>query len=185
MSKLEGEEILKKWRKNRPPQRFPIVAVLDNIRSAYNVGSMFRTAECAYISKLILCGITAYPPHPKIEKTALGTTELIPWIYFSDTLEAIKTLKKEGFKIVALEITKNSIPIQNINAEDFPLALIIGNEVTGIDDKILLNADFIVEIPLYGEKESLNVAVAFGVALFLLLEKIKSDTCNNKIKSYI
>jgi len=172
MSKLEGEEILKKWRKIRPKERFPIVAVLDNIRSAYNVGSMFRTAECAYISELILCGITPYPPHPKIEKTALGTTELVPWTYFNNTFEAIQILKKKGFKIAILEITQNSLPIQIIESKDFPLALVIGNEVTGVDDKIFSEADFILEIPLYGEKESLNVAVAFGIAIFFLIEKL-------------
>jgi tRNA G18 (ribose-2'-O)-methylase SpoU len=178
MSKLEGEEILRKWRQNRPQQRFPLVAVLDNIRSAYNVGSMFRTAECAYISKLILCGITAHPPHPKLEKTALGTTELVPWEYFQNTLEAIKTLKKQGFKIAALEITSRSVPLQNIKPSDFPLALVIGNEVTGVDDSVLTEADMIVEIPLFGEKESLNVAIAFGVAVFLLIEKIRNSSCN-------
>ncbi len=171
--KLEGEEILKKWRKFRPKERFPIVAVLDNIRSAYNVGSMFRTAECAYISKLILCGITPYPPHPKIEKTALGTTNLVPWNYFKNTIEAIKKLKGEGFKIAVLEITEKSIPIQQFKSEYFPLALVIGNEVTGVSEEIFSETDLILEIPLYGEKESLNVAVAFGVALFLLIEKLK------------
>ena len=170
--KLEGEEILKKWRKIRPKKRFPIAAILDNIRSAYNVGSIFRTAECAYISKLILCGITPYPPHPKVEKTALGTTNLIPWSYFEKTVEAIKVLKKEGFKVAVLEITEQSIPIQKIKNEDFPLALVIGNEVTGVDEEVLAEADLIIEIPLYGEKESLNVAVAFGVAIFSLLEKL-------------
>jgi len=170
--KLEGEEILKKWRKIRPKERFPITVILDNIRSAYNVGSIFRTAECAYISKLILCGITPYPPHPKLEKTALGTTNLIPWIYFEKTVEAIKVLKKEGFKVAVLEITKQSIPIQKIKPEDFPLALVIGNEVTGVDEEVFAEADLIVEIPLYGEKESLNVAVAFGVAIFGLIERL-------------
>jgi len=170
--KLEGEEILKKWRKIRPKERFPIAVILDNIRSAYNVGSIFRTAECAYISKLILCGITPYPPHPKVEKTALGTTNLIPWNYFEKTVEAIKVLKKEGFKVAVLEITEQSIPIQKIKNKDFPLALVIGNEVTGVDEEVLAEADLIIEIPLYGEKESLNVAVAFGVAIFSLLEKL-------------
>ncbi len=172
MIKLEGEEILKKWREIRPNKRFPIVAILDNIRSAYNVGSMFRTAECAYISELILCGITPYPPNPKIEKTALGTTNLVPWRYFPNTLQAVENFKNRGFKIAILEITKDSIPIHKITSKDFPLALVVGNEVTGIEDNIFPKADLILEIPLYGEKESLNAAVAFGVALFLLIEKL-------------
>lgn len=173
MKKLEGEEILIKWRQNRPPSRFPIVVVLDNIRSAYNVGSMFRTAECAYISKLVLCGITARPPNPKLEKTALGTTYKMPWMYFEDTLEAIRTLKNLGYKVAALEITEDSLPIQTVTALDFPMALVIGNEVTGVDERILRQADKVLEISLYGEKESLNVATAFAVAVFLLLERIK------------
>ncbi|WP_038041285.1 RNA methyltransferase [Thermodesulfobacterium hveragerdense] len=179
MKKLEGEEILKKWRKNRDDSgRLPLIAVLDNIRSAYNVGSMFRTAECAYLSKLVLCGITAYPPNPKIEKTALGTTQTVPWEYFSETYQAVKHLKNLGYKIAALEITKSSIPIQNVKTSDFPLALVIGNEVTGVDERVLEEADMVLEIPLYGEKESLNVAIAFGVAIFLLIEKLKNNTKN-------
>ncbi|QER42145.1 RNA methyltransferase [Thermodesulfobacterium sp. TA1] len=176
MKKLEGEEILKKWRQNRLNSRFPLVAVLDNIRSAYNVGSMFRTAECAYLSKLILCGITAYPPNSKLEKTALGTTKTMPWEYFGDTYQAVKHLKNLGYKIAALEITDSSLPIQKIGLSDFPLALVIGNEVTGVDERVLEEADMILEIPLYGEKESLNVAIAFGVAIFLLIEKLRK-TC--------
>lgn len=182
MKKLEGDQILHKWRSNRPSSRFPIVAVLDNIRSAYNVGSMFRTAECAYISKLILCGITACPPNPKLEKTALGTTATMPWDYFKDTLEAIKILKAQGYKVAALEITENSSPIQEITPFDFPLALVIGNEVTGVDERIIAQADKVLEIPLYGEKESLNVAIAFAVAVFLLLEKLKTfNTYENRL----
>ncbi len=174
MLKLEGEAILNKWRKNRPLSRFPIIAVLDNLRSAYNVGSIFRTAECAYISKLILCGITPHPFHPKVEKTALGTTKIIPWEYMEDTFLAIKNLKKEGYTIGVLEITNQSIPIQSLNSNSFPLALVLGNEVTGVEEKILKEADFVLEIPLFGEKESLNVAVAFGVALFLLIERFRN-----------
>lgn len=173
MRKLTGEEKNRHWERFRPPKRFPIAAVLDNIRSAYNVGSMFRTAECAYISELILCGITAQPPHKEVEKTALGTTQLVPWRYFPDTLEAVRTLKDEGWKIVVLEITDESIPIQSVGAEHFPLALVVGNELSGVDDRVLSQADLVVEIPQFGKKESLNVAVAFGVAVFLLLEKCR------------
>ncbi len=170
--KLLGEEILAKWRKNRPSQRFPVVALLDNIRSAYNVGSMFRTAACAYILELGLCGITAHPPHPKLEKTALGCERLIPWKYFPSTVEGVEYYKRAGFKVVALEITKNSKPIQNLKPSDFPLALVVGNEVWGVEDDVLKVVDDVVEIPLYGEKESLNVAIAFGVAIFLLIETL-------------
>jgi tRNA G18 (ribose-2'-O)-methylase SpoU len=147
--------------------------VLDNIRSAYNVGAMFRTAECAYIAKLVLCGITARPPHRKVEKTALGTTQRVPWEYFADTLDAVRHLKEHGWTVAALEITDESVPIQTVQRTHFPLALVIGNEVTGVDDRVLAASDIVLEIPQFGEKESLNVAVAFGVALYLLLEKVR------------
>lgn len=175
MRKILGEEILAKWRKNKPPHPFPIIAILDNLRSAYNVGSIFRTTCCAYIEKLILCGITATPPHSGIEKTALGTTEFVPWEYELSTLSAVEKLKKKGYKIASLELTDKSIPIQKITSKDFPLALIIGNEVDGVSEEVLKLSDIILEIPLFGEKESLNVAVAFGVALFLLLDKCKNE----------
>jgi len=177
--KLEGQEILQKWRKNRPKERFPITLVLDNIRSAYNVGSIFRTAECAFIERLILCGITARPPHQGIEKTALGTTELVPWDYEESVSTAVKKLKDKEYTIASLELTSHSIPIQQVSGAYFPLALIIGNEVTGVSSEALELSDLILEIPLYGEKESLNVAVAVGVALFLLLEKFKPKTNGN------
>ncbi len=171
--KLFGEEILKKWRANRPKEPFPIVAVLDNIRSAYNVGSMFRTAACAYISELVLCGITAHPPHPKLEKTALKTIEQVNWRYEESIIKAVKDLKLKGYQIALLEITQESEPIQNLCREDFPLALVVGNEVEGVNEELFYWANRVVEIPLYGEKESLNVSVAFGIALFLLIEKLR------------
>ncbi|MFN4196859.1 MAG: RNA methyltransferase [Caldimicrobium sp.] len=175
MRKIIGEEILEKWRKNKPSSPFPIVAILDNLRSAYNVGSIFRTACCGYIEKLILCGITAKPPHSGIEKTALGTTAFVPWEYEVSTITAVEKLKKKGYTIASLELTDKSIPIQKISSKDFPLALVIGNEVDGVSEEVLKLSDVVLEIPLFGEKESLNVAVAFGIALFLLLEKYKNE----------
>ncbi len=174
MRKLTNPEKQERWEKLRPPKRFPIAAVLDNIRSAYNVGSMFRTGECAYISELVLCGITARPPHKELEKTALGATQFLPWRYFPDVPEAVRALRAEGWRIAALEITDQSIPIQAVEEKHFPLALVVGNEVSGVDERVLAEADVVVEIPLYGRKESLNVAVAFGVAVFFLVEKYRS-----------
>ncbi|MCS7188113.1 MAG: TrmH family RNA methyltransferase, partial [Armatimonadota bacterium] len=102
-------------------------------------------------------------------------TQLVPWRYFADTLEAVQVLKSEGWTIAALEIADESVPIQTVKRTDFPLALVIGNEVTGVDDRVLEFADMVVEIPQYGEKESLNVAVAFGIAVYLLVERLKSN----------
>lgn len=171
MRKIPNEEKVQRWRAFRPAERFPIVAVLDNLRSAYNVGSIFRTAECAYISEVILCGITACPPHKEVEKTALGATKMIPWRYFPETLEAVRALRAEGWHIASLEITDASVPVQAVDPKLFPLALVVGNELTGVDERVLAESEAILEVPQYGEKESLNVAVAFGVAVFFLVEK--------------
>ncbi len=172
MKKLEGEDILRKWRKLRPRRRFPIVAILDDIRSAYNVGSMFRTSACAYIEELALCGITPHPPHPKLEKTALYTVNLVPWKYFTSAKEAILYYKQKKYKIGILEITDISVPVEELSENLFPLAFVVGNEVEGVKDELFPYADVIFEIPLYGEKESLNVAVAYGITLFFLIKKV-------------
>ncbi len=166
--KLSSQEIFEKWRKNRINNPFPLIVVLDNLRSAYNVGSIFRTCECAGIQKLILCGITPCPPHKSIEKTALGTTKTLPWEYELSVLSTIEKLKKEGFTVASLEITDKSIPVYEVKKEFFPLALIIGNEVYGVSEAVLEASDLVLEIPLYGKKESLNVAVSAGIAIFML-----------------
>lgn len=171
--KLTSPEILEKWKKNRPKEGFPITVILDNLRSAYNVGSIFRTCECAGIQKLILCGITPCPPHKEIEKTALGTTKTLPWEYELSVLSTIEKLKKQGYTVASLEITDKSIPISEVRKEHFPLGLIIGNEVYGVSEVVLSASDLVLEIPLYGKKESLNASVAVGVALFLLIEQLK------------
>ncbi len=175
LKKLDSPEILARWAKFRPARAFPVLAILDNLRSAYNVGSIFRTAECAQIEGLILCGITPTPPHSGIEKTALGTTNSVPWTYSLSVLSAIEVLRKKGYTIASLEITNQSIPVQEIKREHFPLALIIGNEVSGVSEIVLSASDLILEIPLFGQKESLNVSVAFGVAIFLLLEHLRKE----------
>jgi len=150
-------------------ERAPIYVLLDNIRSLYNVGSIFRTSDGAFIEKIFLTGFTPYPPRPEIEKTALGATKTIPWEYYRDPLEIIYKLKEQKIKIVSLEHTDSSIPHYNYNPADYPLCLVIGNEIKGIRDEILALSDIAVEIPMYGVKQSLNVSVAFGIALFDLL----------------
>lgn len=144
-----------------------IVVVLDNIRSTYNVGSIFRTADAAGVDKLYLCGITPCPPHPKIAKVALGAEKYVSWEHYSLTWRLLKTLHKEGYYIVALEQgsrTKDIFHIKKIPHQK--IALVIGPEVRGISSKILKRADLQLEIPMEGKKESLNVAVAFGIAIY-------------------
>ena len=144
--------------------------ILDNIRSRENVGSIFRTADGAGVSKIYLCGITPIPPHPKISKTALGAESNIPWEYQSQTWKCLLKLKSKNkkLKIIGLEQTKRSQNIFKFRPQ-FPMALVIGNEVRGISPKILKYCDKKIYIPMYGKKESLNVSVACGIAIYILI----------------
>ncbi|HEY4520442.1 MAG TPA: RNA methyltransferase [Candidatus Paceibacterota bacterium] len=148
-----------------PSIKKEIYLILDNIRSRENVGSIFRTADGAGVSKIYLCGITPCPPHPKISKTALGAETHIFWEYARDTWRVIDRFKKEGVQTVALEQSSKS---KNIFKQkfSFPLALILGNEVTGLSPNILQRAEKVAAIPTYGRKESLNVSVACGIAVY-------------------
>jgi tRNA G18 (ribose-2'-O)-methylase SpoU len=150
----------------RKMERFPVYALLDDIRSLYNVGSMFRTADGARVSRLILSGFTPHPPRKEIEKTALGATATVPWEYARDPLPAIESLRRGGVKICLVEQTDRSVPYDGLSAADLPLCLVIGNEIRGIRKEIVGAADMAVEIPMYGMKQSLNAAVAFGIAAF-------------------
>lgn len=145
--------------------RIPVYAILDNLRSAFNVGSIVRTADCALIEKVYFCGITAHPPHKKLEKTALGAMPYVPWVHTPTIREAIDDVKKIGARIVALELTSQSRMIWDYQFA-LPTALILGNEALGISQEILPFVDDIVEIPMFGYKNSLNVSVAFGIAVY-------------------
>lgn len=144
--------------------------VLDNIRSAYNVGSIFRTADGAGVTKVYLCGYTPTPENPKVAKTSLGVEKTVPWEHHRQTLRLLKKLKKQGIRIVALEIAPKSKNLFKYKPK-LPVALIVGNEVRGISKTVLKNSDDIVEIPMQGKKESLNVSVAIGIALYQLKTK--------------
>jgi len=149
--------------------KHPVFLMLHNIRSMWNVGAMFRTADAAGIEKMILTGYTATPPRKEIEKTALGAEESVRWEYYADPLDALAALKHEGVKIFGLEISEGSRPYSAVNTADFPICLVVGNEVEGIDQELLERCDEVLEIPQYGTKHSLNVAVAVGIALFELV----------------
>jgi 23S rRNA (guanosine2251-2'-O)-methyltransferase len=148
--------------------RIPLIVLVDNIRSLYNVGSIFRTSDGAMIEKLILTGFTPHPPRKEIEKTALGSTKSVPWEYTKHPVETIRSLKERGYKICCLELTNMSIHYNDIKANDFPLCLIIGNEISGVSEEVIKLCDLAIEIPMYGIKQSLNVAVAYGIAVFEL-----------------
>jgi 23S rRNA (guanosine2251-2'-O)-methyltransferase len=147
----------------------PLTAVLDNIRSAYNVGSMFRTADGAGLSHLYLAGITATPEHPKVAKTALSAEQVVGWSYHPHGPTAVADLQAQGYQIVALEMTDSSRPLTAVPLDPLrPAALVVGNEICGVDPAILALADYVGHLPMYGRKRSLNAAVAFGVAAYWL-----------------
>lgn len=149
-------------------KKLPVYVILNSIRSNYNVGSIFRTSDGAMIEKLYLCGYTPHPPRKEIMKTALGATESVSWEYVKDPKEVIKNLKSKGIKICALELTENSFPHYELKNDVFPLGLVIGNEISGVSQELLDLCDFSIEIPQFGIKQSLNVAVAYGITIFQL-----------------
>ncbi|MEK7819296.1 MAG: RNA methyltransferase [Bacteroidota bacterium] len=176
MKKLSNEEISQSRisiEKSKSVERFPIYAILDNVRSLYNVGSIFRTADGALLKKLYLTGFTPSPPRKEIFKTSLGATETVPWEYFENPIDVIKTLKKENVKILAVELTNKSKPNYEILKADFPICVIFGNEINGISKYILDEVDGAIEIPMYGFKHSLNVSVSFGIVLFDIVRILK------------
>ncbi|MBU0559479.1 MAG: RNA methyltransferase [Bacteroidetes bacterium] len=148
--------------------KLPVVVLLDSIRSSYNVGSIFRTSDGAMIEKLFLCGYTPHPPKKEILKTSLGSTESVSWEYVKNPIELINRLKLEGYKICALELTDKSFPHYQVEKSQFPICLIVGNEITGVSKDLIDLCDFSIEIPQFGIKQSLNVAVAYGIAVFEL-----------------
>ncbi len=151
-----------------------LIAVLDNIRSLHNVGSIFRTADGAGFDVLILCGITGQPPRNEIRKAALGAEEFVPWKYEKNILDAISGLRDDGYLIVALEKTESSVLLQRIQLRR-PLALILGNEYYGLSQNVLAAVDVVAHIPMHGQKISLNVGVAFGVAAYSIQEQLSQS----------
>jgi tRNA G18 (ribose-2'-O)-methylase SpoU len=147
-------------------KKLPVYVILNSIRSSYNVGSIFRTSDGVMIEKLYLCGYTPHPPKKEVLKTALGSQDSVVWEFVKDAKEVILSLKQKGIKICGLELTESSIPHFNLKKENFPLALIIGNEITGVSQELLDLCDFSIEIPQFGIKQSLNVAVAYGISIF-------------------
>ena len=151
-------------------QRNPVHVVLDNLRSAYNVGSIFRTCDAGAVEHIHLCGMSAHPPHRKIEKTALGAFEYVPWTYYERTSDAVDALHKQGIPVVAIEVVPAAIPHTSFPWPR-PAAIVFGNEVTGIPEKILDRCDAAVCIPMQGYKNSINVATAFGIILYEIIRQ--------------
>jgi tRNA G18 (ribose-2'-O)-methylase SpoU len=158
--------------------KVPVIIVLDNIRSQNNTGSIFRTADAFRLEGIFLCGITATPPHREIQKTALGSTESVHWRYFQTTLEAICYLQEQGYTLIAVEQTRNSLPLQDFKPEkDRKYALLFGNEVNGVGEAELEKCSLVLEIPQFGTKHSLNVAVSVGIVIWDIISSGEfSDT---------
>ena len=155
-------------------KKTPLVVVLDNIRSCNNIGSVFRKSDALLIEKIYLCGITATPPNKEIHKTALDAEKSVDWEYFGKTEEAIKKLKQEGFKIFAVEQVENSIPLPDFQpGKNEKLALVFGNEVKGVQQKVVNLCNGAIEIPQYGTKHSFNVSVSAGIVLWDIFQKMK------------
>ncbi|HEY5369805.1 MAG TPA: RNA methyltransferase [Hanamia sp.] len=184
MRKLTMDELNRKSVEEfKESDKNSIIAVLENIRSAYNVGSVFRTADAFLIESVYITGYTAKPPHKEITKTALGAQDSVNWQYFETTKKAIETLKKAGYKIYAVEQVLDSILLQDIDQlSASKMAFIFGNEVKGVEQEIISLCDGCVEIPQFGMKHSLNISVAAGIVLWEAVNVLAlKDEVKNKI----
>jgi len=155
-------------------KKTPITIVLDNVRSALNVGSVFRTSDAFLIEKIILCGITACPPNKEIRKAALGSTESVEWEYVKDTIDAVQQLIKEGYHVVGIEQADKSTQLNEFELTKRPIAIIMGNEVNGVDQKAIELCNEVIEIPQFGTKHSLNIAVTTGIVIWDLWRKLNT-----------
>lgn len=175
MKKLKNSELnrlgIDEFKKTK---KIPLTIVLDNIRSLSNVGSVFRTSDAFLVDEIVLCGITATPPHKEIQKTALGATDSVNWSYEQSTLETVKALQAKGFIVWAVEQVD-----EKIRADDFELpssssiALVFGNEVKGVSDEVISQVDACLEIPQFGTKHSLNISISAGIIIWEIFKKMK------------
>ena len=174
MRKLKNKELkrlnLKEFKNKK---KLPVIIVLDNIRSAHNVGSVFRTSDAFLIKKIMLCGICPVPPKNEIRKTALGATESVEWEYYSKSIDCINILAKKGYRIISIEQADNATYLNNFSTEKSQkIALVFGNEVNGVMEEIIQQSDDVIEIPQFGTKHSVNVSVSVGIVLWDLYLKM-------------
>ena len=174
MRKLSMDELNRLNEKEfKNQKKFPMVLLLDNIRSMHNTGSIFRTADAFRIEKILLCGITACPPKREIEKTALGATKSVEWKYFDKTADAVTELKKQNYIIAAIEQVENSVSLQSFQPQkDNKYAVVFGNEVKGVQENVLKLCDHFLEIPQFGTKHSFNVSVTAGIVVWDFFNKL-------------
>lgn len=154
-------------------KKIPLVVVLDHVRSLNNIGSVFRTSDAFRVASICLCGITACPPHPEIHKTALGAEDTVDWTYYKNTLEAVDNLRKEGYTICSVEQAEGSIMLDKLRLDKGKkYAVILGNEVKGVQQPVVDKSDICIEIPQYGTKHSLNVSVTAGIVIWDLFRQL-------------
>lgn len=166
MNRLTPEEF-------KESRKLPLVVILDHIRSLNNVGSVFRTSDAFRVESIYLCGITACPPNAEIHKTALGAEETVDWKYFNDTLEAVENLKKDGYTVCAIEQVEGSVMLDKLQLDkDKKYAIVMGNEVKGVQQSVVDKCDMCIEIPQYGTKHSLNVSVTTGIVIWEFFNKM-------------
>jgi len=155
-------------------EKLPVVVILDNVRSMHNVGSIFRTADGFALEKVVLCGITAQPPHREIEKTALGATQSVDWVHFTDTSSAVQSFKQLGYEIIAIEQAENSTMLNTFKPDPTKkYALIFGNEVDGVSDEVMNIIDSCIEIPQFGTKHSFNIVISAGIVFWDFFAKLR------------
>jgi 23S rRNA (guanosine2251-2'-O)-methyltransferase len=174
MRKLQNEELNRiSVDEFKGSDKTPIIIVLDNVRSLNNVGSVFRTADAFLIEAIYLCGITGQPPNKEIQKTALGATESVTWKHFENTIDAVNDLKEKNYMVCSIEQTESATMLDKFKPLEKKIAVIFGNEVKGVQQKIIDSSDAVIEIPQVGTKHSLNIAVSVGIVIWDLFLKIK------------
>ncbi|MCK5781353.1 MAG: RNA methyltransferase [Flavobacteriales bacterium] len=174
MRKLKNSELNRKnINQFKEAEKTPLIVVLDNIRSLNNIGSVFRTSDAFLVEKIYLCGITATPPHKDIHKTALGATDSVDWEYCEETLEVVEKLKAKNVEVISIEQAENAVMLNEfkVNASK-KYAIIFGNEVKGVEQKIVSISDSVIEIPQHGTKHSLNISVSAGVVIWEMFKQL-------------
>ena len=174
MRKLSMDDLGRKTTEEfKKAEKTPIIIILDNVRSMNNIGSVFRTADAFLLESIYLCGVTATPPHREIQKTALGATESVSWKHFDTTIDAVNSLKQEGYTVYAVEQAENSIMLDKLSLPQGKLALVFGNEVTGVDQDVINACAGCIEIPQYGTKHSINLSVSVGIVIWEIAKKLR------------
>ena len=168
LNRISAEEFKK-------ADKLPLVVILDNVRSLHNIGSVFRTSDAFRVECIYLCGITATPPHPEMHKTALGAEFTVDWKYVNNAVEAVDNLRQEGYVVFSVEQAENSIMLENMRLEQGKrYAVVLGNEVKGVQQEVIDHSDGCIEIPQYGTKHSLNVSVTAGIVIWDLFKQLKT-----------